>query len=60
MEEITKGKMQKGRRENGRNRHGNQIGNYNNLIFFVHVRGAVRALVLSCSVYRFVTFIILQ
>lgn len=38
----------------------NQIGNYNNLIFFVHVRGAVRALVLSCSVYRFVTFIILQ
>lgn len=33
---------------------------YNNVIFFVHVRGAVRALVLSCSGYRFVTFIILQ
>lgn len=31
---------------------------YNNVIFFV--RGAVRALVLSCSGYRFVTFIISQ
>lgn len=71
MEEITKGNMQKGRRENGRNRHGESNRKYyklyyNNLIFFVHLRGAVRALVctsvsiFSCSVFSFVTFIILQ